>query len=290
MKPIAMLMLLLTSGAGTWACAPSEREPETDERAAVPELPPDAVTRAALEPLLDSAFARAATLADSIDDVLQPVPLLTPAEEATLRAYGNTAHLARARALGRRVTSPAVLDSLVEAGELVPLEDSTAHWVVRELDLSRPFVTPATHEALAELGRRFQQRLEDMGLPPFRIEVTSVLRTPQLQQQLRGENPNAAAGTSTHEFGTTVDIAYSAYGPPADAGLGDLARDEPWLQPYLDRFAALALEAAAARKSRELQAILGQVLRDAQNEGTWMVTLERQQPVYHITIASAPGG
>ena len=45
------------------------------------------------------------------------------------------------------------------------------------------------------------------------------------------------------------------------------------------------LEAAAARKSRELMAILGEVLREMQDEGAVYVTLDRQQPVFHITVA-----
>ena len=45
------------------------------------------------------------------------------------------------------------------------------------------------------------------------------------------------------------------------------------------------LETAAARKSRELQAILGSVLNELRREGDVLVTLERQQPVYHVTVA-----
>src|SRR5690606_692028 len=46
-----------------------------------------------------------------------------------------------------------------------------------------------------------------------------------------------------------------------------------------------ALERVAARKSRELQNVLGGVLRGLQSDGLVLVTLERQQPVYHLTIA-----
>jgi hypothetical protein len=43
----------------------------------------------------------------------------------------------------------------------------------------------------------------------------------------------------------------------------------------------------AARKSRELQAVLGKVMAEAQSRDEVLVTLERQQPVYHITVAEA---
>ncbi|NIP78142.1 MAG: hypothetical protein GWM90_02620 [Gemmatimonadetes bacterium] len=51
--------------------------------------------------------------------------------------------------------------------------------------------------------------------------------------------------------------------------------------------ARAVLERVAARKSRELKAILGGVMESAQSRGEVLVTLERQQPVYHITVAEA---
>jgi len=41
-----------------------------------------------------------------------------------------------------------------------------------------------------------QQRAA-LDLPPYRIEVTSALRTAEHQARLRGSNANAAAGTSS---------------------------------------------------------------------------------------------
>jgi hypothetical protein len=117
-----------------------------------------------------------------------------------------------------------------------------------------------------------------MGAPPYRLEVTSVLRTPEGQAALRETNPNAASGVSTHEFGTSLDVAYSGYAAPGSA----TAPQDP-----AERITALALERVAARYSRELQKVLGDVLREMQSEGLVMVTLERQQPVYHLTVARA---
>jgi hypothetical protein len=284
-----VLLVAFTLAVSSAGCSPADRESQ-------PSTPPTAgetahlavVPRADVEASLDRALAGLSALADSIDDVLRPVPLLTPGEEAGLRRYSNADQLARARTLGRRVTSAAILDSLRDAGDLVPLEDSTALWVVRDLEHSQPFATPALRTALGDIAGRFQQRLAALGLPPFRLEVTSALRTPELQAALRGTNPNAAAGVSTHEFGTTVDIAYSAFGAPVATDADSLAAGSAWLEPRLRRIATFVLEAAAARKSRELQAVLGHVLLQAQEDGTVMVTLERQQPVYHITLAREP--
>lgn len=54
--------------------------------------------------------------------------------------------------------------------------------------------------------------------------------------------------------------------------------------PMISR-ASSGYEPVAARRSRELMAILGNVLIEAQDEGKVMVTLERLQPVYHMTVA-----
>lgn len=237
---------------------------------------------AALRQTLERATARA----DSIEAELRPQPLLTPAEEAGLRRFSNAAHVARARALGVSVEDEAGLEAALADGRLVALEASTRHWIVREEGVSRGLVTPATRALLEEVADRFHAELEGRGLPPYRLEVSSALRTPAAQAALRARNPNAARGVSAHQFGTTVDIAYEAFAPPLELPSGLLPDDVPEdLRTQLEAVAALALESVAARKSRELKALLGHVLRDLQEEGAVLVTLERQQPVYHITVA-----
>lgn len=245
--------------------------------------------RADVERVLDAAMARIATLADSVDDLLKPVPLLSGAEESALRRYGNEMHLARARALGARPADTTELRELRAAGRLVEVEDSTPLWAVRELDHSIPLVTPDTHALLTRIALRFQERLAEMGLPRYRVEVTSMLRTAESQADLRQSNPNAAAGASTHEFGTTLDLAYSSFAAPADPELDIDVSAAPWLESRIDQFAHAVLESAAARKSRELQAILGKVLLELQQSGDVLVTLERQQPVFHITVGRRAG-
>ena len=271
MSPVALVLLLAACSADP---APSETGAES--------APED---HARVQRAIDDAITRLAILTDSIDDLLQPVPLLTPSQEAALRRYNNAAQLGRARSLGARPADEAARRALVADGSLVELEDSTALWAVRELDHSVALVTPDARALLTRIGERFQERLAGMGLPAYRLEVTSVLRTPESQADLRTTNPNAASGVSTHEYGTTLDIAYSSFAAPDEIGLDIDTRSEEWLEPRLEWFAARSLEAAAARKSRELQAILGEVLLELQQAGDVMVTLERQQPVYHLTVA-----
>lgn len=261
---------------GAWACAgPSDdggAEPETMEVGPV-------------EGALIQEMGRITNRAGSMDDALRPLPLLTSREEADLQRFPNAEHIRRARSLGVPPSSEAEADALRREGRLMRLPDSTAFWVIRDLEHSRPLVTPDVPVLLEEIGRRFHERLDSLGVPRVRLEVSSALRTAEQQADLRTTNPNAARGTSSHEFGTTVDLAYSGYMAPAGPpGPGQIP-DFPALERALQEMEVLAIERIAARRSRELKAILGQVLREMQNEGKVLVTLEERQPVYHMTVA-----
>jgi hypothetical protein len=277
--PCAALLVL---AAG---CGPPLEEGRT-EPAALRATP-------AAEAALARELARLEAAADSIDTILHPLPLLRPAQEAALRRATNPQQLQRARALGIDPGTPlAELERFASTGRLVRLPDSTRTWVIRELDYSVPYLTPDAAALLTELGDRFQQRLARIGLPPFRLEVTSILRDRDSHARLRQVNPNAAAGESTHQFGTTLDVAYNAYAAPAEPIVALTAAEAPWLEPYLERIAVWATETIAARRSAEIQAILGEVLIEMQNEGKVLVIMERLQPVYHMTVARrlAAGG
>lgn len=235
--------------------------------------------------VLQREVARIDSAAGSIDSVFQPLPLLTPGEEEALRRFPNAQQLARARALGvERGLSADRLLALEREGQLVRLADSE-HWVVRDLGYSQPLVVPGVRTLLADIGERFQDRLASLGSPPYRFEITSALRSAGDQESLRRVNPNAALGVSTHEYGTTVDLLYSAFSAPAQPIVEIDASGAEGAEPILRRFAEVAAERVAGRRSYELKAVLGQVLLEMQREGKVMVTLERQQPVFHITLA-----
>src|SRR5688500_12282602 len=165
--------------------------------------------------VLTREMQRITAEAARIDSMFQPLPLLRPGDEAALTRFGNPQQLTRARALGvGRLLPAARIEELQRSGALVTLEDNE-YWVIRDLDHSRPLAVPAVHALLTEIGTRFHSALRDIGAPPFRMEITSVLRTADDQAALRRINPNAAEGESTHEYATTVDVLYSAFAAPA---------------------------------------------------------------------------
>lgn len=277
MRAVHLFFILALS-----ACGPSEAEREAALQAARDS------TALEMERAISDAIEVADRIADDAERILSPLPVMTPGEIGGLRQFLNATHVNRARELGVRVGSEAQLDSLVEVGRLVALEDSTTQWIVRP-DLSPTYVVPALRTLLELLGDRFQARLAEVGLPPFRMEVTSGLRTTERQDRLRENNANAASGISSHEFGTTVDLSYAAFAPPLDRPPELLATVPAALAPHAERIVDLALESVSARKSRELGAIFSRVLREAQAEGLVLVIYETQQTIYHITVARALG-
>lgn len=274
---IAAGVLLAACGPGAGGEMPTAEQESDPARVAVaspaPAPAPDPAEWAALE-----AAIRAE--ADSVDRVLRGVANLTGAERSALRRDVNDPQTARARALGVRAGND--YEQAAADGRLVRLADSTEYWAVRELDHSVPYVTPGAEAMLAELGRRFHAELDELGVPRYRLDITSVLRTPEKQAALRRGNANAAAGVSAHEYGTTVDVAYRAFAPPA-------AEPDGSLNPTLARAARMLrdqlLAETATARAAELQAVLGRVLLEMRREGKVMVMMERRQTVYHMTVA-----
>jgi hypothetical protein len=234
---------------------------------------PDPAEWEALEAHLHAA-------ADTADRRLRRVPNLDRREQAALREDVNATQIARARALGVRAGD--AYEEAAARGRLVRLADTTRYWIVRELDFSVPYVTPGTEAMLAELGRRFHARLDSLGLPPYRMDVTSVLRTPEKQAALRRTNPNASQGVSAHEFGTTLDVAYRRFHPPAEGAAPDAG---PAWAFHATALGDSLLAGVAHQRSAELQAVLGRVLLEMRREGKLMVMMERRQTVYHMTVA-----
>jgi hypothetical protein len=252
----------------------TETEPARAERPAAPSAP--AAAPAATEDV-SALRARIVARADSADRALRKVRGLAREDRAQLRADVNARHVAVAQAGGVRATGTAEIERLRRSGRLVELEDTTSYWVLRDLTHSVPYTTRSAKGMLLEASRRFQARMDSLGLPRFRLTVTSVLRTDETQADLRERNGNAAKGVSAHEYGTTMDISHIRYDPPAT---------DPALPPELAQLQDSLLADVARRHAAALQGELGRVLREMRSEGKLKVMMERQQPVYHTTVAA----
>ena len=235
--------------------------------AAVPRVHP-------LVPAMSAADSAAERLrierrAEALRAVFDTVPALRAREVAELRLDRNAEQIAIARSLGVRASGAAEIERLRRAGRLVPLGDSTEHWVLREMEHSVPYVTPDARAMLIELGRRFHARLDSLGIPRYRMKVTSALRTDETQAALRRTNPNASRSVSAHEFGTTVDVSHERFAVPA--GSADMELE--------------SLEEIGKEHSRALQAELGRAIWEMRGRNALKVMMEDRQPVYHMTVS-----
>ena len=192
------------------------------------------------------------------------------------RTPSYSLHLERADSLGvPPLTGEGDLSRLLAAGRLVPLVDNE-FYVVRILEHSKPFVTPLLAARLAEVGVRFQQRLAEAGLPPYRFSVSSA------QRALGQSNRNAAVGRSSHEYGASADIVYTRYAGPLRP---DTLRGDP-VAPGLAVAQALAIRwehDLAGTYDDRLFGTLARVLHEMQEEERLVVLLEDEQPVFHVT-------
>jgi hypothetical protein len=236
----------------------------------------DAATEARTRALMDRRLME-------IDTAVQELPGLIRSIRRDMRRHLNDDHVAAARRNGvGPARDSANVAALVRSGDLVRLPDSTRWWVLRDLDRSLPYVTPGTRAALEEIGRRFHARLDERGLPPFRLDVTSVLRTSQQQAALRRRNANAAESVSSHQFGTTVDIAYLSFAAPDSLDHTSLA---PPPGQRLTRPLRTRLDTIAVRYAPHIEGELGAVLQELQRDGAVLPLRERSQPVFHVTVA-----
>ncbi|MDX1582274.1 MAG: DUF5715 family protein [Thermoanaerobaculia bacterium] len=252
--------------------------PEAPAPAEPPDAEMEARSRAALEQRLEE-----------IEEKVQRLPGLIGSIRQDMRLHLNAKQVAAARRNGvGPVRDRNHLTTLVDRGLLVELPESTRWWVLRDLDHSLPYVTPGTKAALEDLGRRFHARLDEHGLPPFRLDITSVLRTGQQQSALQRRNPNAADETSSHEYGTTLDVAYLSFAAPESLDHPSLATEPDQLSRSLRTEVTARLDGLGTRHAPHLEGELGAVLQRLERDGMVLPLRERRQPVYHITVARDP--
>lgn len=104
----------------------------------------------------------------------------------------------------------AQIDSLVDNNILVKITPNK-YYNIRKLTHSYPYLTPEARDLLNLIGKRFHANLQAEGLPKYKFQISSLLRTIEFQKQLTHQNVNATYGLSAHYYGTTFDIAYDEY-------------------------------------------------------------------------------
>lgn len=163
----------------------------------------------------------------------------------------------------RRIGIPTVEDR--EAAEqmkkrLVEITDGDLY-ILGDLTHSIPFLTPEAARLLERIGLNFRDSLAAKGLNPYKLVVTSVLRTEEDVRTLRKGNLNASEN-STHRFGTTFDLSY-------------------WRFVQVPELRGRAYEEV---RPEYLRATLSQVLKDLRDEKTCFVKYEKKQACFHITV------
>ncbi len=145
--------------------------------------------------------------------------------------------------------------------KLVRLE-ATDTYVIDSLTHSIPYLIPSAKELLDDIGRVFQDSLAAKGLNPYKLIVTSVLRTEDDIAKLRKRNTNASEN-STHRYGTSFDLSYWRY-----VKIPDLRG-----RPYEDV------------PPEYLRATLSQALKNLHDQGNrCFIKYEKKQNCFHITV------
>lgn len=145
--------------------------------------------------------------------------------------------------------------------KLVKLED-TDTYVIDSLTYSIPYLIPLAKDLLDEIGQVFQDSLSAKGLNPYKLVVTSVLRTEDDVARLVKKNVNASEN-STHRYGTSFDLSYWRY----------VKIPEYRGRPYEDV------------PPEYLRAVLGQVLKGFHDRGdVCFIKYEKKQNCFHITV------
>lgn len=176
------------------------------------------------------------------------------------RSFGdlNDTHMAAAKRNGiKPLKDREAAEKL--GGKVMEIKDND-FYQVDSLTHSIPFLVPKASALLDSIGANFLDSLENKGLNPNQVIVTSVLRTQDDVKKLRRVNGNASAN-SVHMFGTTFDISYKRF----------FKVEDPDGRPMQDV------------RADTLKLVLSEVLRDLKKKDMCYVKYELKQGCFHIT-------
>ena len=176
------------------------------------------------------------------------------------RSFGdlNDTHMAAAKRIGiKPLKDREAAEKL--GGKVMEIKDND-FYQVDSWTHSIPFLVPKASALLDSIGANFLDSLENKGLNPNQVIVTSVLRTQDDVKKLRRVNGNASAN-SVHMFGTTFDISYKRF----------YKVEDPDGRPMQDV------------RADTLKLVLSEVLRDLKKKDMCYVKYELKQGCFHIT-------
>ena len=137
---------------------------------------------------------------------------------------------------------------------------SNPYFYVDHLHNSIPYLVPRASVLLQEIGRTFFDSLQMKGVPLHKIIITSVMRTKDDVDKLRGHNGNATQN-SCHLYGTTFDLCYNRYKTVEDP-------DGPKRRQV---------------RNDTLKWVLSEVLNDMRKQNRCFIKYEVHQGCFHIT-------
>lgn len=135
------------------------------------------------------------------------------------------------------------------------------YYNMASLKRSVPYLVPKAAVLLQDIGRSFYDSLYVKHIPLHQLIVTSVTRTVEDVELLRGHNRNATEN-SCHLYGTTFDICYNRY-----------VTVQPPQAPT-----------RRAVQNDTLKWVLSEVLRDMRQQQRCFVKYEVKQGCFHITV------
>lgn len=166
----------------------------------------------------------------------------------------NDTHLSAAQDIG--INPLESIDEICNATKDLHYIYEPRSYKVDNLTHSSPLLVYEAAALLKEIGDSFQDSLVAHHYSPYKVIVTSVLRTDDDVKKLSRRNVNASK-RSVHCYGTTFDITYKRF--------HRVDNDEPEIS------------------QGKLKAVLGEVLRDLKRQGRCYVKHEIKQACFHIT-------
>jgi hypothetical protein len=175
----------------------------------------------------------------------------------------NDKHLSYAKKLGIKPfkTEKAYRegkDDLLSNGDLRKIS-SNWFYVVNKLGHSHPYLVPKAANLLEDIGKRFNEKLDEAGKDKYYFRVSSLLRTGESQKSLSRNNMNAASASS-HLYGTTFDIAYKNV----------VKKPFPWIRKDVADASVIKL--------------LSEAIGELRKEGRCLVVTEYKEKCFHITV------